>query len=217
MHVQFIGKAHSLVIVGTCLLVASCAQQPTKPVSTPSPLEKTTAPVQPTPTQPTAKPKPKPKPPTPATATKPETPDTEPASSSVEGLEQSKVGYYFDTLQGRLRQLANQNFVVSRHDNTITIDATHSVQFDRENTVTSCTPIAPLAKALVEYRMTHVVIDVAADAGDAPSLGRAKSKSEAVAKCLVDAGVGSRRIAPKGIPGAVQTITLRIEPTVRHP
>jgi hypothetical protein len=213
MHFEFMRDTKKLAMVGIAVLIASCAQQPPKPVPTtsPSPAEIKSAPTQ-TQTPAALKQKSKPKPPT-----KPETVEAEtPPPAPVEGIEQSKVGYYFDTLQGRLRQLADPNLVVNRQGNQITIDLTRSVHLDGENSA-PCTSLAPIAKALVEYRMTRAVIDVAAESGDASSVRLAKSRSESIAKCLADAGVANRRIASNGVPGTASAIRLRIDPIVRNP
>ena len=214
MRFDRLQRTKELLIVGAAILIASCAQQPTKPAPTPSPPQAGTKAPSTPPSTSAPKPKPKPKP-TPTTT--PDTAETEPAPAPAESIERSKVGYYFDTLQGRLRQIANSNFVVSRHDNTIEIDATRSVLFDNEHESPQCSSLAPLAKALVEYRMTHVIVDVAAGTGEATSLHSAKSQSESIAKCLADAGVASRRIVAQGVSGTTRAITLRIEPTVRSP
>jgi hypothetical protein len=213
MHFGFVRDTKILVAVGVALLIASCAQQTTKsvPTTSPSPAETKSSPTQ----TPTAAPKPKSKP---KLAPKPETVETEPTLPvPIEGIEQSKVGYYFDTLQGRLRQLADPNLVVNRQGNQITIDLTHSVHLDDGNPSAPCTTLEPIAKALVEYRMTRAVIDVVAESGDAASVRSAKSRSESIAKCLADAGVANRRIASNGVPGAAPAIRLRIDPIVRNP
>jgi hypothetical protein len=212
MHFEFMRDTKKLAMVGIAVLIASCAQQPPKPVPTtsPSPAEIKSAPTQTPATAPKQKSKPK-------AATKPETVEAEtPPPAPVEGIEQSKVGYYFDTLQGRLRQLADPNLVVNRQGNQITIDLTRSVHLDGENSA-PCTSLAPIAKALVEYRMTRAVIDVVAESGDAASVRSAKSRSESIAKCLADAGVANRRIASNGVPGTASAIRLRIDPIVRNP
>ncbi len=212
MQFEFMRDTKKLAMVGIAALIVSCAQQPPKPVPTtsPSPAEIKSAPTQ-TPAA-AAKQKSKPKP-----ATKPETVEAEtPPPAPVEGIEQSKVGYYFDTLQGRLRQLADPNLVVNRQGNQITIDLTRGVHLDGENSA-PCTSLAPIAKALVEYRMTRAHVDVVAESSEAASVRLAKSRSESIAKCLADAGVGNQRITPNGVAGTAPTIRLRIDPIVRNP
>ena len=132
MHFGFVRDTKILAMVGVAVLIASCAQQATKsvPTTSPSPAETKSPPTQ-TPTA-TPKPKSKPKP-----APKPETVETETTPPApIEGIEQSKVGYYFDTLQGRLRQLSDPNLVVNRLGDQITIDLTHSVHLDSD--IASC-------------------------------------------------------------------------------
>ena len=213
MHFGFVRDTKILVVVGVAVLIASCAQQSTKsvPTTSPSSTETKSPPTQ----TPTAAPKPKPKP---KPAPKPETVEAETLPlAPVEGIEQSKVGYYFDTLQGRLRQLADPNLIVNREGNQITIDLTRSVHLDSENSPAPCTTLEPIAKALVEYRMTRAVIDVVADSGDAASVRSANSTSESIARCLAEAGVANRRIASNGVPGTALAIRLRIDPIVRNP
>jgi type IV secretory pathway VirB10-like protein len=208
-------KRHNItaIIAVSAMLLASCAQQPTRP--TPAPVEERTTPA-PAPTPPTVpKPKPKPKP---APAPKPETKEPETAPAPLEGIESSKVGYYFDTLQGRLRQLAAPDAVVSRKDDHITLDITRRVRVGNDGSG-QCAALAPIAKALVEYRMTRIAVDVGSETNDDAGRRTAKSRSESIAQCFVDAGVASRRIVSNGVAGATQmpTIILRIEPVVRAP
>ena len=204
------------------LLLVSCAQLPKR--STPAPVEDATA-QPPAPTSPSApKPKAKPKPalpPKPETK-EPETKEPESAPTSREGIESSKVGYYFDTLQGRLRQLAGADVVVNRQDDHITLDVTRRLTFGTDYSTTAadrCAALAPIAKALVEYRMTRIVVDVGGETNDDAGRRTAKSRSESIAQCLVAAGIAAQRIASNRVVGTDQTpsITLRIEPVVRAP
>jgi hypothetical protein len=198
------------------LLLVSCAQLPKRP--TPAPVEDATVhPAAPTPPSvPQPKPKPKPAPPS-----KPETKGPETAPMPVEGIESSKVGYYFDTLQGRLRQLADLDVVVNRQDNHITLDVTRRIASGNGDAPAAnrCAALEPIAKALVEYRMTRIAVDVAAETNDDAGRRIAKSRSDSIAQCLSGAGVAAQRIASNGVAGADQTptVTLRIEPIVRAP
>src|ERR1700742_3217692 len=96
-------------LFGVIALLAACAQQARRPQPAPvvddtKPVVTTPAPEQPAPTPPPKpKPKPKPAPPKPETKDTDVTPAPEPVAAP-EGIERSQVGYYFDTLQGRLRQ-----------------------------------------------------------------------------------------------------------------
>ena len=209
------------IIVVSALLLGSCAQLPKRPV--PAPVEdRTTEAEAPAPAStPPSAPKPKPKP-KPALPPKPETKESEAAPASLDGIESSKVGYYFDTLQGRLRQLAGQDIVVNRQEDHITLDVTRRVSSDNDGPSTTagqCAALAPIAKALVEYRMTRVAVDVSGETNDDAGRRSAKSRSESIAQCLADAGVATRRIASNGVASSAQTPTviLRIEPVVRNP
>lgn len=215
MHFELVGDKKILTIVGVAALIVSCAQQPTKPVPAASPSPSETKSTSAQASSPAVAPKPKPKP-KPAPTPKPETEETEAAPAPVEGLEQSKVGYYFDTLQGRLRQLGDPNLAVNRQGNRITIDLTSSVHLDGENSA-PCTTLAPIAKALVEYRMTRAHVDVVAESSESASIRLAKSRSESIAKCLADAGVANQRITSNGVAGTALAIRLRIDPVVRNP
>lgn len=198
------------------IALASCAQQPVH--ETP----KSTAPTQTTPptTKPDATPaapKPKPKP------LKPATPKPDPTKevAAPDGIERSQVGYYFDTLQGRLRQLAQAGFVVNRNDGHISVDMTSRLQFDNGEThlaAASCAGLAPIAKALTEYRMTIAIAEIGAAGGDAVALKTARARADSVAKCIVDAGIDARRIESRGVTSSgSQAAVLRIEPIVKSP
>jgi outer membrane protein OmpA-like peptidoglycan-associated protein len=207
------------IIAAYAFLLVSCAQLPKRP--TPAPVEDRTmhSPEATAPPAPTPKPKPKPKPGPPA---KPETKETEPVPAPLEGVESSKVGYYFDTLQGRLRQVAAPDVVVNRQDDHITLDVTRRMNFgsDEDNTIANrCATLAPIAKALVEYRMTRIAVDVTSETNDEVGRQTAKSRSASIAQCLSGAGVVAQRIASNGVASTAQTPTviLRIEPIIRSP
>jgi outer membrane protein OmpA-like peptidoglycan-associated protein len=219
MRVECIRHIVAPTIAVSALLLVSCALQSKRSVPAPVEERTTQAPAPAPPTAPTPTPTWKPKP---TPAPKPETKGPETAPAPLEGIESSKVGYYFDTLQGRLRQLAGTDVVVNRQDDHITLDVTRRVSFGNDSSPTAaglCAALAPIAKALVEYRMTRVAVDVDAETDDDAGRRTAKSRGESIAQCLADAGVASRRIGSNGIASTAQTptVTLRIEPIVRSP
>ena len=208
-------------ILRACLLaaaaaLAACAQQPVSK-SSPAPVTKESPPAASPTAAPAPKPKPKPKP----AAPKAETADTDvtPAPTPAEGMERAQVGYYFDTLQGRLRQVADPTFVVTRNDGHITVDITRRVSFgddDASLPSAACAALAPIAKALIEYKMTRIVADAAASGTDEAALKLAKAHSAAIAKCLADSGVASRRLGTREhAASSAPTTVLRIEPIVK--
>ena len=203
-------------IAVSALLLVSCALQPKRSVPAPVEERTTQAPAPAPPPLPTPKPKPKP-----ALPPKSETKEPETAPAPLESIEPSKVGYYFDTLQGRLRQLAGSDVVVNRQDDHITLDVTRRVAFGNDDTspANRCEALAPIAKALVEYRMTRIDVAVDAETNDDAGRRTAKSRSESVAQCLANAGVAAQRIASNGVASIAQTPTviLRIGPVVRSP
>jgi outer membrane protein OmpA-like peptidoglycan-associated protein len=211
------------VIVAIALLSA-CAQQPHR--SQPAPVvEQSRPPVTPptTTSAPPPKPKPKPKPGVPAPP-KPETKDTDvtpaPAAPAADGIDRTQVGYYFDTLQGRLRQVADPAVVVTRSDGHITVDISRHITFGGDDAplpAAQCALLSPIAKALVEYKMTRIVADVGATGTDEPALRSAKARAAAITKCLADEGVAARRLSAREIamPSPQPISVLRIEPIVK--
>lgn len=193
--------------VALAVSLASCAKQAARP--TPPPPTEQTQPHQATvPSAP--KPKPKPKP-----AQKPETKETESAAAAGEGIEPANVGYYVDTLYGRLRQLRDTDLTIDRQDNDITLDVTHGFPAAGNG----CAMFASVATALVEYRMTRVAVDVVAVTNDDEGRRAAKATTDAIAACLIEAGVASRRITTSAVSGVshAPATTLHIEPVVRGP
>ncbi len=203
--------------------LAACAQQPaqkTPPAPVVEASTPATSPSAPAP-QPAPKPKPKPKP----VAPKAETSDTDvtpapPAGPTpAEGIERAQVGYYFDTLQGRLRQVADPNIVVTRNDGHITVDITRRVSFGDDDAplpAGACAALAPIAKALIEYKMTRIVAEAGASSADTSALKSAKAHSAAIAKCLADSGVAGHRLGTREhVASSAPSTVLRIEPIVK--
>jgi outer membrane protein OmpA-like peptidoglycan-associated protein len=211
-------------VIAAIALLCACAQQPHR--AQPAPVVEESKPL-PTPPAPTAAPppklKPKPKPTVPVPP-KPETKDTDvtpaPSVGAPDGIERTQVGYYFDTLQGRLRQVAAPTILVTRSDGHIAVDISHHIAFGTDDAPLSaahCAALAPIAKALIEYKMTRIVADVGAAGADEPALRSAKVRAAAIAKCLADAGVAARRLGTREVamPSAQPITVLRIEPIVK--
>jgi outer membrane protein OmpA-like peptidoglycan-associated protein len=213
-------------LTAVAVLLAACSQQPRRPQPAPVVDDSkpaavaTPAPEPPAPTPP-PKPKPKPKPAPP----KPETKDTDvtPAADAApptEGIERSQVGYYFDTLQGRLRQLVDPAIVVTHTDGHITVDVSQRVHFESDDATlpaSECSALTPIAKALIEYKMTRIVADVSSTGVDDAALKSAKTRAAAITQCLADAGVASRRLSSRQVAmsSPEPRTVLRIEPIVK--
>ena len=80
-----------------------------------------------------------------------------------------------------------------------------------------CSALTPVAKALVEYRMTRIVASVSATAADEAARKSAKLRAAAVTQCLADAGVASHRLSAREVAmsSPEQRTVLRIEPIVK--
>jgi outer membrane protein OmpA-like peptidoglycan-associated protein len=203
-------------------LLSACAQQPQR--AQPAPVVEASKPSAPPAPTPAPKPKPKPKPTVPAPP-KPDTKDTDvtpaPATAPLsEGLDRSQVGYYFDTLQGRLRQVADPTFVVTRSDGHITVDVSRRITYASDESplpAAQCAALSSIAKALVEYKMTRIVVEVGATGADEPALSSAKIRAAAIAKCLAEAGVAVRRLGTREVAmrSSSPVTVLRIEPIVK--
>ncbi len=201
-------------------LLAACAQQPHRSEPAPA-VESSKRPVAaPTP-PPKPKPKAKPVAPLPAKADNDTdvTPTPAPSAASVpEGIDRAQVGYYFDTLQGRLRQSSDPAIVVTRTERRIAVDITERVHFQADDAslpAADCAALAPIAKALVEYKMTRIVAEVGVDSSDAATMTSAKSHASAITKCLTEAGVASRRLGAREVAMPAPRTVLRIEPIVK--
>ena len=214
-------------LIAAAASLAACAQKPHR--AEPAPVVEDSKPVvaTPEPTQtpaPPTKPKPKPKP-VAAPVPKPEVKETDVTPTPVpalatDGIERAQVGYYFDTLQGRLRQLVDPAMVVTHSDGHITVDLARSIHFGSDDAplaADECATLAPIAKALVEYKMTRIVADVGATGTDEAALKSAKVRASAITKCLAEAGIAGRRLATREVamPAPDPINVLRIEPIVK--
>ena len=211
-------------LTGVAVVLAACSQQPRR--AAPAPVieqskSSETAPVPapaPAPQKPKAKPKPAPKPETKDTDVTPPAPEQ--TASTNEGIERSQVGYYFDTLQGRLRQLVDPTIVVTHNDGHITVDITRRVHFESDDATlpaAECSALTPIAKALVEYKMTRIVADVSATGADEAALKSAKSRATAITQCLAGAGVAPKRLSARQVAMSDDPRSiLRIEPIIKQ-
>jgi outer membrane protein OmpA-like peptidoglycan-associated protein len=153
------------------------------------------------------------------------------ASNSRDSLAPADVGYYMDVLNGRLKQVATDNFTVARQGDRLVLDLSERTNFEPGSTqVTPVTraALAPISKALVEYRMTLLSLRVRGDDSSAKvgSSRPAEQRALAVARYLTGSGVASKRIViiganPDRAPtadaesGDSARIELQIEPIVR--
>jgi outer membrane protein OmpA-like peptidoglycan-associated protein len=212
-------------LIAAATLLAACTQQARRPQPAPVVEESkpsATAP-EPAPTPappPRTKPKPKPVAPKPDTKDTDVTPPPEPSAPAAEGIERSQVGYYFDTLQGRLRQLVDPTIVVAHNDGHITVDISRRVHFESDDAtlpVEECKALTPIAKALIEYKMTRIVADVSATGADEAALKSARTRAAAFTQCLSEAGVAARRLSSRQVAmsSSEPRTVLRIEPIVK--
>ncbi len=222
------GRAQRLlrpILFTGAVLIAACAQQPQRPpdatpATAPVPTVTETKPAAPV-IAPKPKPKPKPAPPKLDPKDSDVTPTPAPAPAPSEGIDSAQVGYYFDTLQGRLRQLGDRTIVISRSDGHISADITQRVHFagdDAPLPAGECAALAPLAKVLVEYKLTRVIVEVDAASADEPGVKTARVRMDALMQCLADSGVNARRVRPRPPrPSAHPATILHIEPIVKSP
>ncbi len=203
---------------GAVVLLAACSQ-PVRPPQ-PAPVVEQSKPA-PAASVVAAVPKPKAKP---KSVAKPDSKDTDvapaPAAAASEGIERSQVGYYFDTLQGRLRQLVDPSIIVTHNDGHISVDVTRRVHFESDDATLparECSALTPVAKALIEYRMTRIVADVSATGADEAALKSARTRAAAVTQCLANAGVAAHRLSARQVAmtSDEQRTVLRIEPIIK--
>lgn len=155
------------------------------------------------------------------------------AGSERDSLAPAEVGYYMDVLQGRMKQIASSGMSVVRRGDGIAVDLMIRNGFKADNSQVSPGMreiMAPLSKALAEYRKTLLSVRIRPEnAGAATSdPGLAEQRATAVARCLLDGGIGGKRIVVLGtgtdrVPAAKTAaetpvrIELQIEPIVRTP
>ena len=153
------------------------------------------------------------------------------AKNSRDSLASSDVGYYLDVLQGRLKQVADKSIGIDRQGDSIVIDFSFELGFESGSAQTN--PgireiLTPLAKVLVEYRMTLVSVQARADESgqQAGNPRLAQQRALAVAHYLKTVGVAGKRIviAGYGVDQAPATslspenrthVKLQLEPIVR--
>lgn len=141
------------------------------------------------------------------------------ANNSGDALAAADVGYYMDVLQGRLKQLLGKG--IARRREGITLDLSGRVFFEPGSTQIGAGVreiLAPLAKVLVEYRMTLVSVQVRADDPRTHVIDPALSQlhAQAIAHVLADAGVAVKRIVIAGVGSENRVrVGLQIEPIVR--
>ena len=120
----------------------------------------------------------------------------------------------------RLRQLVDPTIVVAHKDGHITVDISRRVHFESDDAtlpVEECKALTPIAKALIEYKMTRIVADVSATGADEAALKSARTRAAAITQCLTDAGVAARRLSSRQVAmsSSEPRTVLRIEPIVK--
>jgi outer membrane protein OmpA-like peptidoglycan-associated protein len=117
----------------------------------------------------------------------------------------SEVGYYLDVLVGRLKQGLGPETGIARHGEHVVVVLPPGAAFPVGGS--ALTPalrakLAPLARALVEYRRVLISVQVRADASviGASNPRLAEQRAQVIAAYLGGAGIDARRIltAPAG-------------------
>lgn len=119
------------------------------------------------------------------------------AKNDRDSLSASQAGYYLDVLQGRLLQVLGADTTLSRTPERIGIDLAHRVQFGAASPwldTGGCKLLQPLARALVEFRKTLIVVKVGVDGAGRDAEMLAELRARAAAHCLAISGVASKRI-----------------------
>jgi outer membrane protein OmpA-like peptidoglycan-associated protein len=114
-----------------------------------------------------------------------------------------EVGYYMDVQEARLRQLVPSGFLVARRDSALVVTIPGRQTFDVSSArllPTGLPALAELAKVLVEYRLTIIVLSGFTDSsGDAASnLSLSQARAIAIARQLLAEGVGAKRVVAVG-------------------
>jgi outer membrane protein OmpA-like peptidoglycan-associated protein len=201
-------RAFALLGLALALGLAGCAGKPTRP--SPPPV---VAP-RPTPPAPVVRPTPPPTPP-PVVAPAPPTRNfaQEKAARKLQlaaadprnAVAVSEVGYYLDVLVGRLKQGLGPETGIARHGEHVVVVLPAAAAFPVGGS--ALTPalrakLAPLARALVEYRRVLISVQVRADASviGASNPRLAEQRAQVIAAYLGGAGIDARRIliAPVG-------------------
>jgi outer membrane protein OmpA-like peptidoglycan-associated protein len=152
------------------------------------------------------------------------------AADARNAIAASEVGYYLDVLVGRLKQDLGVDTGIARHGEHVVVVLPAGAAFPIGGSV--LTPalrakLAPLARALVEYRRVLVSVEVRADASviGASNPRLAEQRAQVIAAYLGGAGIDPRRIltAPAGPgrpapnrPGGGRTrVEIQLEPVLR--
>ena len=143
----------------------------------------------------------------------------------------AEVGYYLDVLVGRLKQALGADTGVARHGGHVVVVLPAGATFAVGSS--ALTPaqrgkLAPLARALLEYRRVLVSVHVRADASviGASNPRLAEQRAQVIAAYLGGAGLDPRRIltAPAGPSrpapnrpgsGGRTRIEIQLEPVLR--
>jgi len=123
------------------------------------------------------------------------------AGGDRNALGPTDVGYYMDTLQGRLTQEIGKDGRIERRGNSILlllpvgfdIDSSHLNPAGRQK-------LRALGGILVEYRLTVVSVQIRGVDSDAHGVSSplANDRAGALSKYLADAGIAGKRIATAG-------------------
>jgi outer membrane protein OmpA-like peptidoglycan-associated protein len=143
----------------------------------------------------------------------------------------SEVGYYLDVLVGRLKQALGADTGIARHGEHVVVVLPPAATFEVGSS--ALTPVqraklAPLARALLEYRRVLVSVHVRADASviGASNPRLAEQRAQVIVAYLGGAGLDPRRIltAPAGPgrpaanrpgSGGRTRIEIQLEPVLR--
>ena len=122
---------------------------------------------------------------------------------SSDALMPGEVGYYLDVLQGRLQQSVDRAVIVSRASSGIVLDFSRRFGFapgDAQLDDADRALLAPLSKALAEYRKTRVWVRISADDDADEARALARQRASAIAHVLEESGIAAERIST-GAPG----------------
>jgi outer membrane protein OmpA-like peptidoglycan-associated protein len=142
--------------------------------------------------------------------------------ADADALLAGDVGYYLDTLQGRLRQVAGPGGRVGKRARGLALDASTIVRFvpaGPELGPGAADALAPIARLLGEYDRLLLAVRVNPDDGSAAAARLAQERAAAVADVLAKAGIPRKRIVlfgtTAGPPGAGARVEVVLEPIVR--
>ena len=212
--------------------LSACAGKPARP--SPPPVV-VTRPAPPPPVRPTPKP---PTPPVLAPAPPARNFAQEKAARKLQlaaadprnAIAAQEVGYYLDVLVGRLKQGLGADTGIARHGQHVVVVLPASAAFPIGGS--ALTPalrakLAPLARALLEYRRVLVSVQVRADASviGASNPRLAEQRAQVIAAYLGGAGIDPRRVltapagpgrpAPNPGSGGRTRVEIQLEPVLR--